>query len=127
MVQDIDFGFLIKELIKKHNVSLEDISNRIGYTQQGFGKILKKKDVNTEVLKKVCNALDIELDYFLSKSINQKGKANIAGDGNVQYKGSNNAMNSDTNKLHILENENQHLKKQIQLLEQMVEVLRGKT
>ena len=126
----INFGLKIRQLIKQQKVSIQKASDMMGYSRQGFMDVLEKEDVSTAVLSKVCDVFDIDMAYFLgdnSSQVKQKGNANVAGNGTVQYRGEGNTINADINKLQILENENHHLKKQIELLEQMVDVLRGKT
>lgn len=135
MTTELNLGLKIKELMKKQNVSIDEASSRIGYTPQGFGKILKKKSFNTDLLQKICDGLGIELVQLFETdhSISQTGKANIGHSGNIQYKGEGNTIGTDDNKMNAMLAENEHLKAQLQglreqnqLLREMVEMLKAK-
>lgn len=125
---ELNFGLRIRQLIKQRKMTIQDAADKMGYSRQGFTDVIDKEDVNTAILRKVCEVFEIDLDYFLgdsSFSVRQKGNANVAGHGNT-YSGNNNTSGNEAARIELLESENQHLKKQIQLLEQMVEVLRTK-
>lgn len=135
MENKINFGLIISDLLKSQKIKKTEFANRIGYSLPGLSKILDKEDVNTDVLKKICDAFGLEMSYFLDPkpTITQSGKANIAGNGNIQYKGQGNTINPDENKLQVLTTENEHLKAQLQglreqnqLLREMVEMLKAK-
>jgi len=125
---EVNFGLRIRQLIKQRKMTIQDAADKMGYSRQGFTDVIDKEDVNTAILRKVCEVFEIDLDYFLGEgsfSVRQKGNANVAGHGNT-YSGNNNTSGNEAARIELLESENQHLKKQIQLLEQMVEVLRTK-
>ena len=127
MGNNINFGLIINQLIEERNITKVRAAEMMGYSRKGFSDALDKEDVSTSLLKKVCEVFEVDMSYFLltnNNNISQKGNANIAGTGSVQYKGQNNVMGSDS-KIQILESENEHLKKQIQLLEQMVSILKS--
>lgn len=52
---------MIKELCVKMNISISELSRRIGQTPQNFNKKLKRNTVTLEELIEVANALDV---YF---------------------------------------------------------------
>ncbi|MEO6285811.1 MAG: helix-turn-helix domain-containing protein [Dyadobacter sp.] len=129
MDNTIHFGLIINQLREEKKLTKEKFAKLVGYTPANLGKILNKEDVGTDILKKVCEAFDLDMSFFLVRKgyIHQKGNANIAGNGNVQYKGENNSINADNNKMEFVLNENEHLKARIKLLEEMVEILKSKT
>lgn len=125
---NVNFGLRIRQLIKERKLTIQDAADKMGYSRQGFTDVIDKEDVNTAILRKVCEVFEIDLDYFLgdsSFSVRQKGNANVAGHRNT-YSRNNNASGTEAARIELLETENLHLKKQVQLLEQMVEVLRTK-
>lgn len=69
-------GLKIKELIvQKTDLNIIDFAKKIGYSEQGLHKILKKKDLSTEIIKKVCEELSISFsDFFAEKKENDYKK-----------------------------------------------------
>lgn len=135
-MDEINFGLKINQLIEARNISKVRAAEMMGYSRKGFSDNIDKVDVSTKVLKRVCEVFEIDMSYFLGDAniIRQSGKANIAGDGNIQYKGKGNSISPDDNKMQMVLSENEHLKEQLQslrdqnqLLREMVDMLRVKT
>lgn len=129
MTNNINFGLIINKLIEERNITKVKAAEMMGYSRKGFSDALDKEDVSTSLLKKVCEVFEIDMSYFLLTNNNkttQKGNANIAGKGTVHYKSNENSTFGNENEVQLLRSENEHLKKQITLLEQMVEILKPK-
>lgn len=125
---DIHFGLKIKELMMINGLSQNQAASLMEMSGPGLSKVIDKEDLSTSLLKKACEVFNVDMSYFLLTNNNntiQKGNANIGKSGSIQYKGSNNVMGSD-HRIQVLESENEHLKKQIELLEQMVSILKEK-
>lgn len=50
---------MIRELCEKQNISLAELSRRIGQTPQNFNKKLKRGTVSTEEMLKIADVLGI--------------------------------------------------------------------
>lgn len=64
MKQKIDFGLKIRQLIDKHGETLEEAAKRVGGSKSNLSKIVKKADVNTELLRSFGEAYGVGLGYF---------------------------------------------------------------
>ena len=85
--KDTHFGKLIEEIVRKNgrNVELEAI--RWDYTANGLYRIFKKKDVGTDILKKVSNLYNIKLQTLIGGggSVTQIGVANAANESTANF------------------------------------------
>jgi transcriptional regulator with XRE-family HTH domain len=126
MMSDLNFGLKIKQLIKKQNLTIEEAAETLGYTRQGFSTILKKEDINTAVLKKVCEVFNTDMSYFLTNNryeVNQSGAFNVVGDAKNSYNkiGLNEMTAAIDKELIVLKTENLGLRNQIEGLKNLVE------
>ncbi|WP_028526149.1 helix-turn-helix domain-containing protein [Runella limosa] len=64
MKQEFSFGLIIKRLIDSKGDTLEDAAKKVGGSKSNISKILKKKDVNTELLRDFADAYGVGLGYF---------------------------------------------------------------
>lgn len=53
---------MIKELCNKKNISLSELSRRIGQTPQNFGKKLKRDTVTLEELKLIADVMGVTFE-----------------------------------------------------------------
>lgn len=51
---------MIRELCEKKNISLAELSRRIGQTPQNFNKKLKRGTVSSEEMAKIAEVLDVK-------------------------------------------------------------------
>lgn len=64
MKQEFSFGLIIKRLIDSKGDTLEDAAKKVGGSKSNISKILRKKDVNTELLREFADAYGVGLGYF---------------------------------------------------------------
>jgi transcriptional regulator with XRE-family HTH domain len=56
----------IKELCKKHNMTLKELSEKIGLSQTGLQGIFKNNSTSIETLQKICQVFNVSVEYFFS-------------------------------------------------------------
>ncbi len=56
----------IKDLCKKHNMTLKELSEKIGLSQTGLQGIFKNNSTSIETLQKICQVFGVSVDYFFS-------------------------------------------------------------
>jgi hypothetical protein len=132
----VHFGQLIENLVREKGDDIDTEAQKWGFQRNNLYKIFHKQDLNTEHLRRACEIYRVDMAYFLAggRGVNQVGKANIGGSGNIQYKGEANTLSTSGNVDQQLHNENERLKEQVkslteqnQLLREMVEILKAKT
>ena len=79
MKQDIDFGLKIKQLIDKHGETLEEAAKRVGGSKSNLSKIVKKRDVSTELLRNFGEAYGVGLAYFFKDFVTYQQTAQNTG------------------------------------------------
>jgi len=132
----LHFGQLIENLVRDKGSDIDSEARKWGFERNNLYKIFHKEDLNTGHLRRACEIYRVDMSYFLgeNRSVNQVGKANIGGSGNIQYKGQANTLSPIEHADNNLINENERLKEQVrhlndqnQLLREMVEILKAKT
>lgn len=131
MTTNTHFGLIIKQLIKANKTTITETALKMGYTRQGLTDVLEKEDVNTAVLKKVCEVFNIEMAYFMSgnsSSINQIGNSNNSQDGKNHYTSTvgENSSNVLQKEIEGLKREINSYKDQIKLQRELIDVLKSK-
>lgn len=53
---------LVRELCKKQNISLAELSRRIGQTPQNLNKKLKRDTLSVDELKQIADAVGVDFD-----------------------------------------------------------------
>jgi transcriptional regulator with XRE-family HTH domain len=56
----------IKELCKRHNMTLKELSEKIGLSQTGLQGIFKNNSTSIETLQKICQVFNVSVEYFFS-------------------------------------------------------------
>lgn len=71
---------MIRALCEKQNISLAELSRRIGQTPQNFNKKLKRGTVNTEEMVKIADVLGITFEQrFIIEDGSEIRFSNIGG------------------------------------------------
>lgn len=134
MKQKIDFGLKIKQLIDKHGETLEEAAKRVGGSKSNLSKIVKKEDVNTELLRAFGEAYGVGLGYFFrdfvqynqtaqSAGIQAVGEKIISYETNGKKEG---VSNKDEVQTKILIERVKGLESENKLLREMVELLKNR-
>jgi len=58
---DIHIGELIKTVIEKKNLKKQGIAEKIGRSNSALHKIFSKKDISTDIIKLISEAIDHDL------------------------------------------------------------------
>jgi hypothetical protein len=107
------FGNLIRELMEGKKGGVQLAAKKLDYALESLYPIFRKKDVNTSLLKKICEIYKIDLGYFLQGGV---------GNSDESWE----AMDLDNLKLQqrveVLEAEKSGLEQQNKLLREMLEM-----
>lgn len=57
-------GEILKSILFRNGIQLKDIAEKLDMSQQNFSNALKVADVKTGLLEKLCDVLNVTLDYF---------------------------------------------------------------
>ena len=63
-------GLVIKELMLKQNIEVEDLAKRLGKTKQAVYDMLDKEDVNTSLLRELAAIFNVPITIFFDNSVN---------------------------------------------------------
>lgn len=137
MKQEFSFGLVIKRLIDSKGDTLEDAAKKVGGSKSNISKILRKKDVNTELLREFAAAYGVGLGYFFQSFApvyNTKQNAENVGIQAVAEKimsyeaVGKKARNTDKNSINeeILIERIKGLESENKLLREMVELLKSR-
>jgi transcriptional regulator with XRE-family HTH domain len=56
----------IKELCKSRNMTLKELSERIGLSQTGLQGIFKNNSTSIDTLEKICQVFEVPIEFFFS-------------------------------------------------------------
>lgn len=59
-------GKELKEILLENKIVLKELAEKLNTSQPGFSQALGNKEVKTGLLEKICDALNVKLDYFYS-------------------------------------------------------------
>lgn len=62
-------GKKIKDYIDSSNYSVEDVAKMVQISKQGLYQILKKEDIDTGVLRKISQALNVPMSYWFGGEV----------------------------------------------------------
>lgn len=83
----MNIGLKIKELASKEKLTLADLAKRLGKTKQAVYEMVEKEDVNTAILKKLCNEFNVPINYFFEDnsgmSVTANNNSQAVGIGNI--------------------------------------------
>ena len=126
MDNKINFGRVIKDIVVRQNTTVKEESERIGYTLAGLNKIFDKEDVSTSVLKKVCSAYNLKMDYFLKyNNYNSNENQTIFNDSGSVYSRTGSVKTSSI-ETESLKKEIEALNRENELLKELVQVYKNK-
>ncbi len=64
MITELHDGERIKYFLKQRRWSVAELAERMGYQPPSVHSILKKQHLNSQVIKSICDVLDISLKQF---------------------------------------------------------------
>lgn len=59
-------GKELKKILLENKIVLKELAIKLNTSQPGFSQALGNKEVKTGLLEKICEALNVKLDYFYS-------------------------------------------------------------
>lgn len=80
---------LIKTIAHGKGITLADVSNQVGITQQGLSKIIRDNVSRTDTIEKIANALGVSVSVFFDDA---PASVNATGDNSIAISGSGNEV-----------------------------------
>lgn len=81
-------GQELKEKVLLANVPFNVIAERLGITAQSLNSCFKGKDVRSNTIEKIANAIGVSMSFFYPSD----SSAVASGDGSVAVSGNNNSI-----------------------------------
>lgn len=113
-MNSIHIGNKIKEFLETQEEELTNAAEKLDITYTALFPIFKKEDVNTKLLRKLSEVYGVPMSLFLTTSNNAKA-----------YKMIEPSTDYGNSKIEVLEAEKRGLEKEIELLREMVEILKN--
>ena len=114
-------GQELKEKILVANVPLNEIAERLGITAQSLNSCFKGKDVRSNTIERIADALGVQMSFFYPTD----GGVSIAGNNNIS--GNNNAVGNVTiGDTAVLHERVSMLEKLLEEKERLIKVLMEK-
>lgn len=57
-------GEILKSILFRNGIQLKDVAEKLEMSQQNFSNALKVADIKTGLLEKLCDVLDVTLEFF---------------------------------------------------------------
>ena len=75
-MEDIYIGYLIKRKMNELHINNTAMAKKVGLTRQNIGSIVKRKSINTDLLRTISEALgyDFFQHYALVKNVDLESK-----------------------------------------------------
>lgn len=117
MANDIHIGELIRIRSKELRIGPTELGAKIETSKQNVYGIFKRKSIDTELLSKICKALDYDFFKDLSASLDGQYSSTMAGLGSFDGMGEESPEKREIEYLRrintLLEENNSHLKRKI--------------
>nr|DAV37221.1 MAG TPA: helix-turn-helix domain protein [Caudoviricetes sp.] len=115
----MSIGLKIKELASKKNLTLSDLAKRLGKTKQAIYEMVEKEDVNTSVLRKLCDEFNVPISYFFE----DEPGMHIIASNHSQAVGIGNITQTDRQaEISLLEEKVKHLEELLIEKERLIKV-----
>lgn len=75
----VNIGLKIKELMSQKNIDAPELAKALGKTKQAIYAMIEKEDINTSVLRNICQYLDVPISVFLKDNVGETNEK--AGEG----------------------------------------------
>ena len=59
----------IRDLLKEKKVSIRELSNAIGITEQGINRLLRENSTKVETLESIAKFLGVSISYFFDEEV----------------------------------------------------------
>lgn len=106
-------GQKIKEFLERQEGGVTQAAEKLDYTYSALFPIFRKEDVHTKLIRKISEVYGVPMSYFLQEESSVSD--NLNNGTFSEYR---------NNKIAVLEAEKRGLEKEIQLLREMVEILK---
>lgn len=74
-------GDELKYILTHTRLQFKDLAAELGMSQQNFSKALKVSDVKTGFLEKLCDVLDVSIDFFYKKTKYASTSVHVSASG----------------------------------------------
>ena len=86
-------GELLKELLSKKGIGIEEFASKIDMSVSSVFKYYKKDDFDSSILERFCSELNVPITYFFEdKYLPKDNSAVVSGNGNSVVAGENNKL-----------------------------------
>lgn len=114
-LNDVHFGSTIKSIIERSGDTKIEAANRLGWSKNNLFSIFRKKDVSTEVLKKITSVYRVPAEINLGEKRREELPRKEALPAELEVCKA---------ELEGVRNENEALKGQILTLREMIDLLK---
>lgn len=63
---------LIKSLVKEKDITIKELSQKIGMSERGLHKSIRNNSISAEYLEKIANYLDVSIGIFFGEKDTKK-------------------------------------------------------
>lgn len=121
----IHIGNRIKYLLDKNGMKKILFAEKLGYTKNGIYKIFENENINTDTLYNIADILNLSITEFFVDNYNAENKPSLSSEPTMQYnENANKTPNKNNSELDILKSEFESLKKEINYLKEINELLK---
>lgn len=121
----IHIGNRIKYLLDKNGMKKILFAEKLGYTKNGIYKIFENENINTDTLYNIAEILNLSITEFFVENYNAENKPSLTSEPTMHYNENANKMpNKNNAELDILKSEFESLKKEINYLKEINELLK---
>ena len=68
----VNIGLKIKELMSQKKIDAPELAKALGKTKQAIYAMIEKEDINTAVLREVCQYLEVPMSVFFTEEIKEE-------------------------------------------------------
>ncbi len=121
-------GQKIKEEAKRKGISVADLASQTGKTTTAIYDIFRKEDLNTDVLRAIAGVFEVPVSWFFLEGAGNVQQVNHGGtkNRNNQVVGTHPEQDHLKGQLAACEDKVKSLEREIQLLQEINDLLKGK-
>ena len=90
-------GLRIKEILRRKEVTMSEVAEKIGVSLQNFSAMLAREDIKTSLVEKVAAAIDVPVSYLYGEET-PHGGATASGEGSTAVVGNSNKVHEGADK-----------------------------
>lgn len=116
-------GIIIKEFLRKNEITQSSVAKKIGESTQNFSAALNQDDVRTSLVERVAEAIGVPVSAFYGEAYST---ATASGNG-VAVSGDGNSVNAISERfITLLENKDKQIAKKDEQMDRLLGMLETK-